>query len=338
MCPLALATVVLAAPPSRAEGVPVADATSAQNKQAAQKLAEGQKLFKAGKLEQALNALHAAHDIVADPQARLLIARAHQNTGDLVKALDEYTATVSEARAAVQHSEKYRETLQSAQRELKELEGVVARVTIRLRYAPPGTHVDIDGEVVEPAKLGGPIVLTPGLVRITAQTPDGRETERRLTLTAGQDAKVELAFPRDEAEAGPSIVEEGAERDSKAASEPAATPGNGKRTAAFVAGGVGVAGLAAFGVFGALSNSKYHQLEDACPNAHCPTGSQSDIDSGKRFQTVANLGLVLGAVGLGTSATLFVLSRPSEPAKDAKAAPLVLSLGFGSIRLRGSFE
>lgn len=339
----ALVAELLLVSPSWAEGVSVGAATGAERKQAAHELAKGQKLFKAAKFSEAIVALSKSHDIVADPEVRLLIARAHQNGGDLVKALSEYTGTVREARDAARQNDKYRAVLETAQRELKELEGVVAKVTIRLRYAPPGTKVDIDGEVVPPEKLGEPVVLPPGLVRFTARTPDGLETDRQLTLTAGQAAQVELAFPRDTI--APSQAEQKAEQesepdqsnDSRAAPT---TPGSGKRTAAFVAGGVGVVGLAAFGVFGALSNSKYRKLQDACEGGRCPTGNQTDIDQGKRFQTLANVGLAVGIVGVGTSAVLFVLSRrqPGAPASDQAMSNLELSAGLGSVQLRGSFQ
>lgn len=340
---VALAAELFVASPAWAEGVSVAEATAAQRKQATQELAKGQKLFKAAKFPEAIVALSKSHDIVADPQARLLIARAQQNGGDLVAALAEYQGTVREARPLARNDDKYRALLEAAQRELKELEGVVAKVTIRVRYAPPGTKVDIDGDVVPSDKLSEPVVLTPGLVRITARTPDGLETDRQVTLTAGQDAKVELAFPRDTVEPSPAELkveqDSAPDKDAESGTEPAA-PGSGKRTAAFVAGGVGIAGVAAFGVFGALSNSKYHQLQNACVNDRCPTTSQTDIDQGKRFQTVANVGLAVGLVGVATSAALFIWAwqEPSKPESDSAVSQLKLRVGPAAVQLEGCFQ
>lgn len=321
----------------------VTTATAAERKQANRKLDEGRKLLKAGKVEQAIRALQASRDIVADPEAELLLARAHQNSGELVRALAEYEQTVAEARAAARADAKYTSTLQTAERELKDLEGVVAKVTIRVRYAPPGTKVDIDGEVVDPSKLAGPIVVTPGPVRITARTPDGLETDRQLTLTAGQDAKVELAFPRQDGDAAPASVE--SEGGTEAAPEaPAAksAPGSGKRVGAWVAGGVGVAGFAMFGVFGSMSKSKYRDLQGACPDGRCPPSMQDNIDAGKRDQTLANVGLAVGIAGLATSATLFFLAHQDKAGPTgqdaASEAKLELGVGLGTISLRGKFQ
>jgi hypothetical protein len=339
-----LAATLLVSLPSWAEGVSVADATSAQHKSADKKLAEGRKLFKAGKFEAAIAAFEAAHEIVANPEARLMKARAHQNLGELVKARAAYAAAIAEGEPAVQHNEKYRDTLQSARKELKELEGVLARVTINLRHAPSGTKVEIDGEPLDTSKLGEPILLPPGAVEVTATSPDGREVKsRKLTLTAGQDAKVDLAFTRDDADdVPPSIVEEGVEAPPPDEPAPAPSSGSGKRTAAFIAGGVGVAGLATFAVFGAMSNSKYNSLDKACTGSVCPANRQDDIDAGKRDQLLANIGLVVGAVGVGASATLFLLasgdSSSSTKDKDTSSTSVELGIGFGSILVRGRFQ
>jgi hypothetical protein len=336
------AVTVLVALPSRADGVSVADATSAQHKSADKKLAEGRKLFKAGKFEEAISAFEAAHEIVANPEARLMAARAHQNLGELVKARADYKRAIAEGEPAVQHNGKYRDSLQSAQKELKELEGVLARLTINLRHAPSGTSVAIDGEPVNSSQLGEPMLLPPGAIEVVATSPDGREVKsRKLTLTAGQDAKVDLAFTRDDAQdVPPTIAEEGVETPPPAEPAPASSSGSGKRTAAFIAGGVGVAGLATFAVFGVMSNSKYNSLDKACASSVCPADRQDDIDAGKRDQLLANIALAVGAVGVGASATLFLLASgdSKKDVQDTSSASVELGIGFGSIMVRGRFQ
>lgn len=322
--------------PCQAAGVAPAEASAAQRKSADRKLAEGKKLLKAGKVDQALAAFEAAHDTVAEPEAALMIARAQQSTGELVKAHAAYTRAVAEAELAVRSDEKQREVLQAAKRELVDLEGVLARLTIKLRYAPEGTNVTIDGEALGARKLGEPILVPPGQIKVVAQSPDGREASRQVTLTAGQDAKVELAFVRDDAGQDAPLVEPESETMVAAPSDAEHSPSPGKRTAAFIAGGVGVAGLATFGVLGTMSNSKYSGLEEACPNAKCSSDEQDNIDDGKLYQTLANVGLVVGVVGLGTSAALFLIGGSSQPEKQAAAVQL--RVGLRSIELRGSFQ
>ena len=329
----AMLVVSLTAAPARAEGPPIAVATPAQQKDFGKKLARGNKLFKAGKFDEAIKVFEQAYEVVADPEARLMIARAQQNQGELLKAHAEYSAAVAELEASVQHGDKYRDLLKRAQQELAELEGVVSWVTIKLRHAPAGTSVTIEGEPVEKEKLGRPLLLPPGLVNIVATTPDGREASRQLTLNAGQRTNVELAFVRDDV-AEPAVAE-GEEQDEEEAGA-SSSSGNGTRTAALIAGGVGIAGLATFGIFGAMSNSKYSELEDACAGDRCDPSREDDIDAGKRFQTIANVGLAVGVIGLGTSAALFIFGSGSAN-EPQEAAGLNVSVGPRSIQVRGRF-
>ena len=85
-----------------------------------------------------------------------------------------------------------------------------------------------------------------------------------------------------------------------------------------------------------MSNAKYNDLEDACPNGRCASDQQSKIDDGRLYQTLANVGLVVGVVGVGASVTLFVLS--SSGPSEHKAARLELRAGLRSVELRGRFE
>lgn len=301
------------------------DATPSQQRASQQKLAEGQRSFKAGKLEQAAQSFEAACAIVRHPEARLMLARSYQNMGELLKANAAYKEAVADAEAAAKNDARHRETLRTAQRELAELEGVLAKLTIQLRHAPEGTSVTIDGEQVPVEKLAQAILLQPGQVNVVAVTSDGREVSRTITLNAGQDAKVDLAFVKAE----PKPVE---------AKPLAATSSGRANVGAFVAGGVGLAGLAAFGVFGSMSNARYADLQAECSSANrCAADQQDDIDAGKRYQTLANVGLAVGLVGLGASAALFVLGGSSSTT-SATAAGVELGIGPGSVKLCGRFQ
>ena len=59
------------------------------------------------------------------------------------------------------------------------------------------------------------------------------------------------------------------------------------RPFAFVAAGVGVAGLATFAVAGIMSNSTYSNLETTCKGP-CPPELAGDVSKGKTQQTIAN--------------------------------------------------
>ena len=104
------------------------------------------------------------------------------------------------------------------------------------------------------------------------------------------------------------------------------------KTWAYVAGAVGVAGLATYGVFGFLNNGIYSDLASECPNGDCPPSLESNIDKGRKYQLISFVGLGVGVVGLGVGATLFFLDSGQEQAPQA-----AVYVGPGSLHLRGSF-
>jgi hypothetical protein len=324
--------------PARADdGAP----TAAEKARAKKLLDRGLKLYSQGKLDEAMTAFKESREIAPDPRAQLMIARVQRDQGELLKAHDTYKAALDQAEQAQARGEARRATLDELRKDLRELDGVLGWVTIELSHAPSGTRVSIDGNDVT-SKLEGPIRVAPGPLVILATAPGGVEKSRKLSVKAGETANVELAFtwsgPSDQA-----LSDEADEADSGgtvAAPEERESPrtSGGSNTLAWVAGGVGVAGVAVFGVFGAMSNSKFSELEDSCPNNHCPLDLEGEKSDGQTFQTIANVGLVVGVVGLGTAVTLFALGGPSDAAYSARRSTPRLTVGLGSIQLRGSFQ
>ena len=111
-------------------------------------------------------------------------------------------------------------------------------------------------------------------------------------------------------------------------------PESSMRTWAYVAGGVGAVGLVTFGVFGLMHNSSYSTLEDDCPNGRCPPGRNDDIEAGRRYQLIANVGLGVGIVGIGAGATLFVLSAKKPTGEQARTA---VRFTPGAVSVEGRF-
>jgi hypothetical protein len=107
---------------------------------------------------------------------------------------------------------------------------------------------------------------------------------------------------------------------------------NGLRTGAYVAGGVGLLGFASFGLFGALDHSAYSDLKSKCAGG-CPSNVSHDVDAGRRDQLLANIGLAVGAVGVVTAVTLFLVSGP----KHSQEHPVAIRLGPGHVVVDGRF-
>jgi hypothetical protein len=321
-----------------AEGRFVGDATEAQKRETEKMLSEGKRLVKQGKFEQAIRRFREAHDIVKSPDATLMIAAVHRDTGDLLTARAEYRQALEEAKAAAEVDPKYRTMVDSIRKDLDGIDGVIGKLEVKLVHAPSGTTVTIDGEPIDTATLREAQLVMPGSITVLATAPDGSVSRKIVTVNAGQSTSVELAFVRERASATFFTDGEGRREDEGGrTSEHDTGSGNGSgHTLAWVAGGVGLAGLATFGVFGVLSKSKYDELEEACASNHCPPERRDDIENGKRFQTIANVGLGVGIAGAVTGAALFLFTTPSNTGAK-KSGSLSVRTGFRSVEIRGSF-
>ena len=121
-----------------------------------------------------------------------------------------------------------------------------------------------------------------------------------------------------------------------AAASPSTDDGAGLRTAGYVAGGVGLVGLALFAIAGLGAKSAYDKLEADCGQTPCTDEAhRSDIEGGRMMQTAANIGLAAGLVGLGVGATLLVLGNQSSTDKRGPSANV--SANGGMITYGGHF-
>lgn len=107
------------------------------------------------------------------------------------------------------------------------------------------------------------------------------------------------------------------------------------RTAGYAVLGVGAAGVVTFVIAGLAARSKHDQLVEACGDASCPDGShQGDIDAGRTYQTVANVGLLVGVAGGVTGSVLLYLSRDRT---EGPRATVSLAPGGGFVGYRAPF-
>jgi tetratricopeptide (TPR) repeat protein len=328
---------LLVAQPVWAQGVPVYEASAADSGKAEKQFREGNKLYEAGQHEKAIEAFRASHAIVRSPNSSLMIARAYRDMGQLGEAHAAYRVALAEAEDAASHKDKYKKTLAAIQQELAELEAVTARLRIDLSDAPEGTEILIDDDPIPADKLDEEILMSPGEVTVVARDPSGRERREKVNGMAGQSATVKISFsePQRQQVDEPIEINPFDEKEPAADKEPESGGGSG-RTFAYIAGGVGIAGLATFGIFGAMSQSTYDDLDAECIDDHCAPSRRSDIDQGKQFQTIANIGLAVGIVGVATGVTLFILSPSGSETKEQALVP-ELQVGLGSVRVRTRF-
>jgi hypothetical protein len=335
-----LACALLAGASAHAAGVDPITATNVQKLQAQRLFLKGREYATQKKCDLAITEFRASFFIVASPNTRLALARCLDEIGKPVEAYGELLATIADARALAPREARYGETADAAELERKEVAAKIVLLTLKIDHASEGTAVKIGDRDVPREALAAPIPLMPGTIEIVV-TNAGKEVARS-TLTVGPgDTTVTLdaeppppAKTPDPTPLKP-IDPNDVPRDDAKPKPPAPPPASnsGLRTAAYVAGGVGAAGLITFGVFGLLEKGTYSDLQSACHNGPCGPDKSGDVSTGKTQQTIANIGLVVGAVGVATGVVLFIVSSPKKTDGGTSAA-IVVTPSF--IGLRGS--
>ncbi len=317
------ALALAAARPAFADGVLPAQASAVQREQAQARFLRAKDLLAKAQYAGALDEFRASHDIVASPNTRLEIARCLQAMGRLVDAYAELGRTAVEAKELRTEDNRYDRALDAATAERAELQPKLGFVALALQNAADGTRVVVGGEELRRAAWGEPAPVLAGATEIVVSTPGHADVTRDLDVPAGTTASITL-----DAASG---ATGGAAPDAIASDHAApARAGPPLRTYAYVAGGVGLAGFATLAIFGALAHSSYDDLQAACGGAPCPASKSGEISSGRTQESVANVGLVVGLVGVAAGATLFVLSL--RHAQAGPSAALVVGPAWAGVR------
>jgi len=318
------ALVFAVAMPAWGDGVMPAVATPIQREQAQARFARGKELLGKKQYDAALVEFRASHDIVGSPNTRLELARCLRAMGRLVAAYAELGRAGVEAKELVGQDNRYQRAFDSATAERAEIEPQLGFVALTIENATDDTKVTVGGEEIRRAAWAEPAPAIAGQTEVVVETPGHAPVKKTMTLTAGQ--KTALTVDALSADAPP-------------ASPPAPPPPpeagpSPLRLAAYVAGGIGVAGLVTFGIGGIMARSTYNDLNSACQGGPCPSDKTGEISSGKTQQTIANVGLVVGIAGVAGGAALFVLSLPKG---TTPAATTGLAVSPGWVGVRGSF-
>jgi hypothetical protein len=329
-----LGAALLAVPAvARADGVPPAAATPLQREQAQSRFLRGKELMDRGQYSEALVEFRASHDIVSSPNTRLEIARDLRASGQLVAAYAEYGRAAVEAKEVASEDDRYRRAYEAASAERAELEPRLAFVSLTVSHPREETRVSIGDEELRRAAWEEPAPLAAGSTAIVVTTPGYRPLTRTIQVAAGDH--VTVVIDAQEAPAESAVATVAPEEPPPVAPPPQRDGARGAlRASAYVAAGVGVAGLATFAVGGLLARSAYDDLQKSCGGGPCAANKKSEVDRGRTEQTIANVGLVAGLVGVAAGVTLFVVSLP----KSAPTQSVAVVGVPGGLGLRGAFR
>jgi hypothetical protein len=244
------------------------------------------------------------------------LAECEDGAGHVTSAastFDDYLALYERLTPTEQKDE--RERMRAAVRRREQLEREIPKVTFKL----PGTvpegltvtrRLKESGQQVTVA-VGVPLPIDPGEHFVSTSAPDRPTWEKRFFVHKGEQVTIELEFaPPDKTKASrfsqpirpvPNVL------------PPLEPRVSGRRVAAYVIGGVGVATLLTSAVTGAITWGQKGIIEDNCRVATpriCNQQGQSASDTARTLGTVSTVTLVAGGVLLTTGVILYV----TEPA------------------------
>jgi hypothetical protein len=80
-----------------------------------------------------------------------------------------------------------------------------------------------------------------------------------------------------------------------------------------------------------LEKSTYDDLKSTCQSGPCPPSRADDIAKGRSQETIANVGLAIGLVGVAAGVVLYLTSIPPKAPASARAG-IVVAPGFVGVR------
>jgi hypothetical protein len=309
--------------------------SDAATRSAARKIAlDGIAALQRGDAEQAVQKLEKAYRVLRVPSVALWSARALAKRGLLVEASERYQEAsrleAQDGEVAVQVQAR-----KDSAAELEELTPRLPTLTVSVEGANVAdVKLLLDGVVMPSALAGEERPVNPGEHRVVGVAGD-EEVSDTVTLVEGQKQSITLRFTQQTAAA-------------PAGSPPPTTPkpaeastGSSRKTRrvlAYVALGVGGAGLVAGGVAGALVLRDKKELDENenCRDGKCLRSEADEVDRFRMLRTVSTVGFIAGGALAATGVVLLLTSGASaEPEKDRTA--LKLTLSPSSVALSGTF-
>lgn len=313
---IALGALGAAATPAQAQPSPT-DAALAESL-----FRDARKLMGEGRYAEACPKLKESQRLDPGGGTLLNLALCHAGEGKTATAWVE----LKEAQGAARRDGRS-DREQVINKSLAELEPRLSMVNVHVsdEARAASVTVKLDGAPLGPAAWDASFPVDPGNHSIEAGAP--AHTTFHLSFTLGADHDLaKLTIPA-------------------LALAPVATPatppsraGSRQKTAGYIVGSVGLAGLVLGAVFGAGAISKEKEAEKTCNESTC--SDQAGLDASKQASQnalLSNLSFGIGAAGVAAGVILVLTAK--KPAEKAAASRFVPSVGRegGGLVWQGSF-
>lgn len=275
-------------------------------------MVDGNAQLHAGKAAEALDKLERSFALVPSPNTELLVARALRDLGRRVEAARRFEHAEAEARRRTLAGEvKYGQTEAAAHAEGGSLRAELG--TLHVHVARPGNvALLVDGQPVPLTNGDASVLHEPGRAEIVLRE-DGAEQRQIVTVVAGTTLQTEFAGQGGRSEPPPRVL---------APVPPPPRRSTWALPAALVSGGVTLLGAGTLTYFGLRSESTWSDLSSRCGPSFCGPADRSDADAAKTNQTIANVGLVVGAVAAVATITFVVMHLTARDDAAQAAAGL----------------
>ena len=299
---------------------------------------EGQQALDASDWKTAEDKFRRAYSLYPAPTLAVGLARALAKNGKVNAAAETYNKLIREG-APPGASEAFKKAIADATAEVGAVNARVAYATITVS-GPETTKVTLDGVVIPSAALGGKRPVDPG-EHVVKATADGyKNAEAKFTVADAGSVESKLTMEKDGAGAVAAVPATASSATPENPQNPTATPAQadtgkakgGSNTLAFVAFGVGGAGLVVGAITGLLAMGKHSTLATSCPTGTCGPAQQSDLNSFHTMGTLSTVGFIVAGVG-AAAGTVLLLTAPKKEA-TASVTPYI---GVGSIGAVGRF-
>jgi hypothetical protein len=260
----------------------------------------------------------------------LNLAACHQAEGKLASAWTEYSTAIT-----LSQRDNRPDRVAFAEERLKEIEPKLSRLTIELSAAAdtPGLVIKLDGAVVGRPALGVAVPVDPGTHNVEASATGKQPWQATVDIPAGPASKSVVI---------PALVD--APKGSEAAAAGAATPGkdsapsdagNTQRVIAYTLGGAGIVGIGIGTAFGLSAISKNDESKnEGCQGNQCTAAAAEIRKDAQAAGNASTIAFIAGGALLAGGVVLF-FTAPS--ASTERPASTSLSLGLGSLHVRGTF-
>lgn len=293
----------------------------AENVAAARSLGlQGIKLADAGDCKSAIEKLSRAEALYHAPSILGRLGECQVNVGQVVAGTENLNRVVREE-LATNAPKAFKDAQARAKGVLNTALPKIAHLTVRVEPADAKPQVTVAGTPIPAALIGAERPTDPGTHEVVVSAPGYLEQKSSITLGEGGSRELTVTLQRDPAlvpsapaEAAPAFV---ATSPTSPASD---APHKKNHTLAYVALGVGGAGLVVGGLTGFLALGKKSDLEN-CEGKKCPSSEADKLDSARSLATVSTVGFAVGFVGVGAGIVLLLTGNGSSSANASSAAP-----------------